>query len=98
MPYMIQTVDKPHHQALRLKVRSEHLAFLEERKHLLLAAGARLVEGGDDALGGLYILDVEDRAEAERFIAADPFTQAGLFTDIIITRWRKAFFNFENCL
>jgi uncharacterized protein YciI len=98
MPYMIETTDKPGHQDLRQQVRADHLRFLEAKKHLLLAAGARLADEGGDALGGLYILDVDDRASAERFIAEDPFTRAGLFDSVVVTRWRKAFFNFENCL
>ena len=40
-------------------------------------------------------MDTDDRKEAKRFIADDPFTKAGLFEKVTITRWRKAFFNKE---
>ena len=46
----------------------------------------------------MLIIDVDDRAAAEAFIAEDPFTKAGLFESVTVTRWRKAFFNFENLL
>jgi uncharacterized protein YciI len=46
----------------------------------------------------VYILDVEDRAAAEEFIANDPFCEAGLFESVTITRWRKAYFNFASGL
>jgi uncharacterized protein YciI len=46
----------------------------------------------------LLIVDVEDRKAAEEFIANDPFTTAGLFAKITVKRWRKAFFNYANCL
>ncbi|MEV0085030.1 YciI family protein [Saccharopolyspora sp. NPDC003752] len=91
MPYFIETFDKPDHQQVRLDNRPAHLAFLEEHKELLLACGAKLADDGDAATGGVYLLDVETRAAAEEFIAADPFAKAGLFADTKILRWRKAY-------
>ena len=43
-------------------------------------------------------MDTDDRAEAERFIAEDPFTKAGLFQSVTVVRWRKAFFNRERLI
>jgi uncharacterized protein len=79
-------------------VRHEHLTFLESNKAKLLACGAKLDDLGASASGGIYILDTEDRQEAESFIADDPFTKTGLFERVEISRWRKAYFNFVNCL
>lgn len=98
MPYLIQTADKPDHGELRASVRPTHLDYLENHKDNLLAAGALLNDDGTGGHGGVYIVDVEDRAAAEEFIANDPFTKAGLFESVVITRWRKAYFNFDNCL
>ena len=98
MPYAIQTVDKPGTAALRAAKRPEHLEYLTARKNKLLAAGALLSDDGNDAKGGLIIVDTDDRAEAERFINEDPFTKAGLFEKITVTRWRKAFFNGERLI
>jgi len=39
----------------------------------------------------LYVVDLDTREEAERFIAKDPFALAGLFERVTITRWRKAY-------
>ncbi|KAA5834403.1 YciI family protein [Saccharopolyspora hirsuta] len=91
MPYFIETFDKPDHQQVRLDNRPAHLEFLAEHKDLLLACGAKLADGDDTASGGVYLLDVETRAEAEDFIARDPFTRAELFAEVKITRWRKAY-------
>ncbi len=95
MPYVIITKDKPDSLALRNQVRPVHLDYLVAHKHLLLAAGAQIADDGSGGNGGVIIVDTDDRAEAEQFIADDPFTKAGLFADIKVTRWRKAFFNFE---
>jgi uncharacterized protein len=91
MPYLIETWDKPNHQHVRQQTRAEHLAFLEANKAKLLACGAKLNDDGSDAGGGIYIVGLESRAEAESFIADDPFTKAGLFERVLTVRWRKAY-------
>ena len=91
MPYIIETFDKPDHQALRQQHRPAHLDFLAQHAALLLACGAKLHDDGSDMGGGLYVVDLDTRAEAQAFIATDPFYQAGLFAEVRITRWRKAY-------
>ncbi len=92
MPYIIETFDKPGHQAVRRQFREQHLRYLAENSHLLLACGAKLDDEGTDLGGGLYIVDVDTRAEAEEFVCNDPFCKdADLFERIVITRWRKAY-------
>ena len=91
MPYLIETFDKTGHQQLRRDMRDEHLRFLEANKALLLACGAKLADDGSDLGGGLYVVDLDTRAEAERFIADDPFSRVQLFERVTITRWRKAY-------
>jgi len=91
MPYIIETFDKPGHQDVRQRHRAEHLAFLETNKQLLLACGAKLHDDGKDAGGGLYVVDLDTREAAQQFIDADPFSKAGLFERVSITRWRKAY-------
>ena len=95
MPYAIQTQDKPGSAEVRAKARPAHLEYLTANQHLLLAAGALINDDGNGGHGGILIVDTDDRAEAERFINEDPFTKAGLFQSITVTRWRKAFFNKE---
>lgn len=98
MPFMIETWDKPNRQDLRKQARAEHLEFLDAHAAKLLACGAKLHDDGSDAGGGIYIVDVETRAEAEAFIAADPFSKVDLFREIRITRWRKAYLAGQCCL
>ena len=98
VPYLIETFDKPNHTHGRSRVRPRHLEFLDANREKLLACGAKLNDGGEISSGGIYLLDVDDRDTAEQFISHDPFTQADLFERVVITRWRKAYFNFESCL
>ena len=94
MPFMIDATDKPKNEALRRDTRPEHMAFLERNLPKLLAAGAKLRDDGETAWGSLYLVDVDDRASAEASIKADPFSKAGLFETVNISRWRKGFFDF----
>ena len=91
MPYIIETFDKPDHQAVRQQHRAAHLEYLDANKHMLLACGAKLQDDGKDLGGGLYIVDLDTREAAQQFIDADPFAQAQLFQRVTITRWRKAY-------
>lgn len=98
MPFIIETFDKPDHQAVRQAHRPAHLEFLAAHAPLLLACGAKLNDDGSDQGGGLYVVDLDTQAAAQAFIASDPFYLAGLFADVRITRWRKAYLAGECCL
>ncbi len=93
MPYAIDTLDKPNCENLRMEHRAAHLDYLKSRVAMILAAGAKLSDDGASMTGSLLIIDTEDRAEAEEFAASDPFSKAGLFASVSITRWRKAIFD-----
>ena len=93
MPFAIQTVDKPGHGHVRAATRAVHVEYLTANKDKLLAAGALIDDDGSGGHGGILLVDTEERKEAERFIAEDPFTKAGLFEKVTVTRWRKAFFD-----
>jgi uncharacterized protein len=93
MPYVIQTKDKAGSSQVRADNRTAHIEYLTAQKNLLLAAGALIEDDGTGGSGGVLIVDTDDRKEAERFINNDPFTKAGLFEKVTITRWRKAFFD-----
>ncbi len=91
MPFLIETFDKPNHAHVRARERAVHLDFLAQHQALLLACGAKLNDDGSSLGGGIYIVDVETREEAQAFIAQDPFSQVGLFERVSIVRWRKAY-------
>jgi uncharacterized protein YciI len=93
MPYAIMTTDKPNSAELRAKVRDTHIEYLTANMHKLLAAGALTGDDGSGGYGGILIVDTDERKEAEAFIAQDPFTKAGLFAKVTVSRWRKAYFN-----
>ena len=95
MPYAIQTKDKAGSENISSDNRSAHLAYLTNKQDMILSGGAITDDDGSWGHGVIIIIDTDDRAEAERFVAEDPFTKAGLFEHTTVTRWRKAFFNKE---
>ena len=95
MPYMILLTDKPGQGDLRARTRAVHLEYLDANKARILAAGALIEDDGSGGSGSLYIVDTEDRAEAQRFLEGDPFHKVGLFGQVTVSRWRKAFYNKE---
>ena len=95
MPFAIITTDKPGREQVRTEYQTAHKKYLDDNKHRLLAAGAMLRDDAVTAHGGILLVDTESREEAEEFVRNDPFSKAGLFESVVITRWRKAFFDEE---
>lgn len=91
MPYLIETYDDPASAHVRQERYQEHLEFLDRNSHLLLACGAKLSDDGEHADGGIYLVDLDSREAAEELIAQDPFSHGGLFCEVVVQRWRKAY-------
>lgn len=91
MPFVIHAKDKPGSAATRAERRPAHLDHLARHAAKLLAAGPLLADDGSSVIGSLIVLDMDDRAEVDAFIADDPYTQAGLFESVAVHGWRKVF-------
>ena len=90
MLFALICTDRPASLELRMATRPEHLAYLEQYASKLVQAGPLLDTEGRPC-GSLLLIDVEDRAAAEGFAAADPYAKAGLFESTIIRAYRPVF-------
>lgn len=88
MPYAILTADKPNSAELRAKVRDMHLKYLDANMHRLLAAGALISDDGTGGHGSVFIVDTDERKEAEAFIAGDPFSKGLISLTCTVTRFQ----------
>ncbi len=88
--FVIEARDKPASQRLRDANRPPHSAYLESERHRLVSAGSILDDQGQPT-GSLLIVSADNLAEAEAFVANDPFTKAGLFASITVRPFRMAF-------
>lgn len=93
MPYAISWMDEPDTAELRLKLRDAHLDYMRGNLGRVLASGGLLDDSGEVGMGGLILLDIDSRQEAEAFVKADPFYTGGVYRSPVITRWRKAFYD-----
>ncbi len=96
MLFAIYCVDKPGSAPLRAEALEKHRAYLSDQSDKIVIAGATLSDDGETATGSLFIVNVPDRAAAETFSNGDPFTRAGVFESVTITRMRKGFWFPEN--
>lgn len=93
MLWAISCTDQPNTAAIREKVLQPHRDYLQSQKGILVLAGATQTDDGKEAIGSLFVVNVGSRAEAKAFSDGDPFTKAGVFAAITITRMRKGQWN-----
>lgn len=91
MHFVFQCFDKPGAADVRAANRPAHIAYLDSHESRIVAAGPLLTEDGTGMIGSVLIVECDDRAAAEAFAAADPYTLAGLFERVEIRPWRKAY-------
>jgi len=89
MPYLIQTSDDLEKTELRETLRQAHRDHLAAHAALILASGAILEDDGVSIVGGMTLLDTDDRATARQFADDDPYAQAGLHKHTMVVRWRR---------
>ena len=87
MLFALICTDKPGSVELRMKVRPDHLAFLESLGSAVKGAGPFTDDAGSPT-GSLILVEAEDRAAAEAVAARDPYAKAGLFSSAEIRPWK----------
>jgi uncharacterized protein len=95
MLWTISCVDNPNSAAIRDKVLQPHRDYLQSQKKILVLAGATQNDDGTQAIGSMFVVNVDSRAKAKAFSDGDPFTRAGVFQSVTITRMRKGQWNPE---
>jgi uncharacterized protein YciI len=87
--FILSCFDRPGGLERRMAAREDHLAWVRapERASMVRLAGPYLDDAGQ-MIGSMFILEAPDRAAVEAFSAADPYTQAGLFSAVEIRGWR----------
>lgn len=88
MLFAVTCLDKPGHLQVRLDTRAAHLAFLEAHAGAVKLAGPLLADDGQAMVGSLLVYEAEDRDALDALLAADPYSQAGLFESVVVRPWR----------
>jgi len=90
--FALHATDRPGALPLRLEHYAAHRAFVEtEAEHgiTVVMSGPLQSDDGEMMTGSLFIVEAPDRATVEAFVQADPFWRAGVWGDIIITRFHR---------
>lgn len=88
MLFSILIYDEPNSAALRDRHRTAHLAYLEAFDDHTLFAGPFTTDDESADLGSLRLIDLPDRAAAEKHIADEPYVIGGVQKRWRIHRWR----------
>ncbi len=87
MLFALICTDKPASLELRMRVRPDHLAFLERLGSNLKAAGPFIDDDGKPT-GSLVIIKADDMSAAKAIASDDPYAIAGLFSSVEIKPWK----------
>jgi uncharacterized protein len=77
--YIFRLLDKPDAAALRARVRPEHKVYLAQVAERIAFAGPLTHDDGVTMIGSLLAIDFPSRDAAQAWLAAEPFTCAGLY-------------------
>lgn len=77
--YVFKLLDKPGAAELRQRVRPEHKAYLAQVAGRIAFAGPLTHDDGQQMIGSLLAIDFDSREAATAWLAAEPFTRAGLY-------------------
>jgi len=89
MLYILFCEDKPDSEELRLANRENHLEWVGTKTDLIKLAGPMLSDDGEHMVGSMFILDAESTEAVRGFNAEDPYTQAGLWGNVIVRPFRQ---------
>ena len=87
MLYALLCTDKPNSLDLRMKVRPEHLTFLDSLGDDCKFAGPFLDEAGNPN-GSLVVVKAASLADAKAIGTRDPYAIEGLFASVEVKAWR----------
>ena len=79
--------DKPGALPVRTENRPAHVEYLKASAAVRQAGP--LLDPAGEMCGSLVILEVADMAEAEAWVAGDPYGKAGLFESVELVAWNR---------
>ncbi|MGB3809543.1 MAG: YciI family protein [Parvibaculum sp.] len=87
MHFCFTGIDKPDSLALRLANRDAHLKHWADAG-CVKVGGPFSSDDGTVMNGSMLIIEVDDRATADRLVAEDPYNVAGLFQRVEVRAWK----------
>ena len=89
MHFVLYCLDKKTAAQVRLDNRPAHVKFLQSWGAAISLAGPLLADDGDGMIGSMIVLEVDNRADADRFVDEDPYGKAGLFESVTVHPYKQ---------
>lgn len=89
MHFVLYCLDKQDAAQIRLNNRPAHVEFLQSWGTAISLAGPLLADDGEGMIGSMIVLEVDGRADVDRFINEDPYGIAGLFDSITVHPYKQ---------
>jgi uncharacterized protein YciI len=86
MPFFVHAQDRPGAGAEMLARTEEHWSYMDRFAGRLILRGPTLSDDGTEHTGSVHVVDLPDRASAERFATEEPFWLAGLYQHLTTAR------------
>ena len=91
MLYVVLFTDNADRAEARQRLMPAHLAFLEEHKDRVRAAGPLREAVGGGGAGGLWLVEAESHDAVSALVHKDPFWPTGLRKGVRVLQWRQVF-------
>jgi uncharacterized protein YciI len=83
--------DKPGMADTRRALLAEQRAYVKNFGERVIGYGHFVSDDGRDTLGTSFFMQLDDRAAAEKFVAEEPLSKAGVYGKVEINRWSNSF-------
>jgi uncharacterized protein len=77
--------DRPGSEALLEELGEAHWSYMDRYADVMIARGPTLADGRHT--GSLHIVDLHDLAAAHTFARDEPYSRAGVYSDVLVRRW-----------
>jgi len=84
MLFTLYCIDGPDSTERRLSLRAIHRAHVAKVADRLAAAGPLFADDGTTMVGSLLIVDFEDRAALDAWLADEPYTRQGVYASVTV--------------
>lgn len=91
MLFAVRFHDNPSATHIRAAHFHAHIEWLRQRRGQILIAGSLRESDESSPVGGLWIVEAQDKSEVEALLKSDPFWVHGLRRGVEIHRWSTAF-------
>lgn len=86
MLFYVHAQDRPEVGTELLDLAEAHWSYLDRFADRLILRGPTLSDGGTEHTGSVHVVNLADRATAERFATKEPYWLAGLYRQVTTAR------------